>query len=58
MTTTSINLNSAANRLDRSRPALSLLDELLARWEVEFRACRYTAAKALWIKVEVARRAS
>ena len=58
MTTTSINLNSAANRLDRSRPALSLLEELLAAWEVAFRGGRYTAAKALWIKVEATRRAA
>ena len=58
MTTTSININSSANRLDRSRPALSLLDELLAQWEVEFRNGRYTAARALWVKVEAARRAA
>lgn len=56
MTTTSINLNSAANRLDRSRPALSRTDELLAQWEVHFRNCRYTAAREVWPKVEAARR--
>lgn len=58
MTTTSINLNSAEYRLSLTRPALSLLDELLAQWEVEFRNGRYTAAREVWVKVEAARRAA
>ena len=58
MTTTSINLNSAEYRLSLTRPALSLLDELLAAWWVEFNASRYTAAREVWSKVEAARRAA
>lgn len=58
MTNTSINLNSAANRLDRTRPALSLVEELLAQWECHFRSGRYIMAHMAWQQVEKARRAN
>jgi hypothetical protein len=56
MTTYQTNLNSAEYRLSQSRPALTLLDELLAAWWVHFRNCRYTAAREVWSKIEAARR--